>query len=243
MPHVKICCIGSIAEAQLAIAEGAAAVGLVSQMPSGPGVIGDEQIAAITRAVAGIVDTFLLTSRTESGPLIAQVRESGANTIQLVDAVADRVYHDLKRNLPKIRIVQVIHVTDGSAVDEARRIAEQVDALLLDSGNPALAVKELGGTGRTHDWDYSRRIVDSVKCPVFLAGGLNPGNIQEAVRKVRPHGVDLCSGVRTGGDLDPVKLASFFAAVRSMASEPLPPAGDSRFQPGKPGIEQDGQRR
>lgn len=218
MPRVKICCIGSIAEAQLAIAQGASAVGLVSKMPSGPGVIADDQIAAIARAVAGIIDTFLLTSRTESGPLIAQVRESGVTTVQLVDAVADDVYRDLRRDLPKIRIVQVIHVTDGAAVDQARRVADRVDALLLDSGNPSLAVKELGGTGRTHDWDHSRQIVESVKCPVFLAGGLNPGNILDAVRRVRPYGVDLCSGVRTDGGLDPVKLANFFTTVRSMAS-------------------------
>lgn len=218
MPRIKICCIGSVAEASLAVAHGASALGLVSQMPSGPGVIPDELIAAIAATVPKFIGTFLLTSRAESGPIIEHIRLCGTNTVQLVDAVQESVYQDIRRELPDIRIVQVVHVTGDSAVDEAKRLAPRVDALLLDSGNPSLAVKELGGTGRVHDWERSRRIVESVKCPVFLAGGLNAGNILEAVRRVQPYGVDLCNGVRTEGRLDPVKLTDFFAAIRRMAS-------------------------
>jgi phosphoribosylanthranilate isomerase len=138
--------------------------------------------------------------------------------VQLVDTVGENVYQDLRRELPDIRIVQVVHVTGERAVEEARRVADRVDALLLDSGNPALEVKELGGTGRAHDWKLSRQIVESVKCPVFLAGGLTPGNILDAVRQVQPYGVDICSGVRTEGRLDPLKLTDFFAAIRRLAS-------------------------
>ena len=218
MPRIKICCIGSVAEAQLAIAHGASALGLVSEMPSGPGVIPDELISAIAAAVPKFIGTFLLTSRTEPAPIIEHIRRCGTNTVQLVDAVGENVYQDLRRELPDIRIVQVVHVTGDAAVEEARRIAGRVDALLLDSGNPTLEVKELGGTGRTHDWNRSRQIVESVKCPVFLAGGLNPGNILDAVRQVQPYGVDICSGVRTEGRLDPLKLTDFFAAIRRLAS-------------------------
>jgi phosphoribosylanthranilate isomerase len=218
MPRIKICCIGSVAEASLAVAHGASALGLVSEMPSGPGVIPDELIAAIAATVPKFIGTFLLTSRTESGPIVEQIRTCGTNTVQLVDAVPEGVYQDIRRQLPDIRIVQVVHVTGDGAIEEAKRLAPRVDALLLDSGNPSLAVKELGGTGRTHDWERSRKIVESVKCPVFLAGGLNAENILEAVRKVQSYGVDICSGVRTDDRLDPVKLTDFFAAIRRMAS-------------------------
>jgi len=218
MPRIKICCIGSVAEAQLAIAHGASALGLVSEMPSGPGVIPDDLISAIAATVPKFIGTFLLTSRREAASIIDQIRRCGTNTVQLVDTVEESVYHDLRRDLPDIRIVQVVHVTGDAAIEEARRIAGLVDALLLDSGIPTLEVKELGGTGRTHDWNRSRQIVESVKCPVFLAGGLNPGNILDAVRQVQPYGVDLCNGVRTEGRLDPLKLTDFFAAIRRLAS-------------------------
>ncbi len=88
-----------------------------------------------------------------------------------------------------------------------------VDAILLDSGNQKLAVKELGGTGRTHDWRISRQIVESVHVPVFLAGGLTPENVLVAIRKVRPFGLDICSGLRTNGHLDEEKVQQFFASI------------------------------
>jgi phosphoribosylanthranilate isomerase len=92
-------------------------------------------------------------------------------------------------------------------------VARYVDALLLDSGNQKLAIKELGGTGRVHDWRISRRIRDAVEVPVFLAGGLNAANVAAAVAAVEPHGVDVCSGVRTDGRLDPAKLRAFVAEM------------------------------
>jgi phosphoribosylanthranilate isomerase len=218
MPRIKICCIGSPAEANLAVAHGASALGFVSEMPSGPGVISDELITEIVATVPKFIGTFLLTSRTQPAPIIDHVRRCGTNTVQLVDAVADDVYRDLRRELPQIRIVQVVHMTGDGAIDEAQRVSSLADALLLDSGNPALPVKELGGTGRTHDWDRSRKVVESVKCPVFLAGGLTPANILDAVRQVQPYGVDICSGVRSEGRLDPVKLTDLFASIRRLAS-------------------------
>jgi phosphoribosylanthranilate isomerase len=93
--------------------------------------------------------------------------------------------------------------------------AGEADALLLDSGNPSLRVKELGGTGRVHDWTISRRICADAGVPVFLAGGLGPGNVAEALRAVGATGVDICSGVRTDGALDRAKLARFIAAARA----------------------------
>lgn len=212
-PRVKVCCIASEDEAALAVSMGAAAVGLVSRMPSGPGPIPESRIRDIARTVPPGVDTFLLTCETTSEPIIAQQRFCGANTLQLVDEVAPEVQAELRSALPGIRIVQVIHVRDERALPDAVRVAATVDAILLDSGNPSLAVKELGGTGRAHDWALSRRIRDSVSVPVYLAGGLNPGNVSQAIAQVRPFGVDVCSGLRTDGLLDATKLEQFMRAV------------------------------
>jgi phosphoribosylanthranilate isomerase len=214
MPRVKICCIRSIDEAHLAIRCGASAIGLVSAMPSGPGVIDESCIAEIAASVAPPIATFLLTCLTDADAIIAQQRRCATNTLQLVDAVPTDTYAKLRRALPGIGIVQVIHVLNADSVREACAIAPQVDALLLDSGNPCLAVKELGGTGRVHDWDLSRRIVKECGKQVFLAGGLRADNVAAAIDAVQPFGIDLCSGVRNDDRLDEAKLTSFFAAVK-----------------------------
>lgn len=213
--RLKVCCISSIEEARLAVAAGADALGLVARMPSGPGPIPDDLIAAIVATVPPPVATFLLTSETDPQAIVDHVARCRANTVQLVDAVPVAAYAALRAAHPNVRIVQVIHVAGEASVAEARAASPHVDALLLDSGRPDLAVKELGGTGRVHDWTVSARIVAESPVPVFLAGGLNAGNVAEAVRVARPFGVDLCSGVRTDGRLDPAKLAALVAALRA----------------------------
>lgn len=212
-PRVKICCISSIAELWMAIRYGASAVGLVSDMPSGPGVIPEQLIAEIARRVPPSVSSFLLTSKQDVASIIAQQRRVGTTTIQMCDRLRSGSYKDLRDALPGISIVQVIHVTGEEARGEAAGTAPHVDAILLDSGNQSLPVKELGGTGRTHDWRISKRIREDVDVPVFLAGGLNPGNVAEAIREVGPFGLDVCSGVRMKGELDEEKLSRFFAQV------------------------------
>ncbi len=219
-PRIKICCISSVDEAALAIRYGASALGLVSAMPSGPGVIADDVIAEIARRVPPGVASFLLTSRVDANAIIEQQRRAGVNTLQLCDAVSPSVHARLRAALPGIGIVQVVHVCGDESVTEALDAATRVDALLLDSGNPSLAVKELGGTGRTHDWQFSRRIVDESRVPVFLAGGLTENNVGDAIRAVRPFGVDLCSGVREAGRLSEPKLARFVAAVAAASTDP-----------------------
>ena len=213
VPRIKICCIASVEEAHLAVSSGASALGLVSAMPSGPGVIEEDAIAAIICSVPPSIATFMLTSHQDADAIIDQQQRCRPNTLQLVDHVAERELVKLKRALPGIALVQVIHVTGPESIDEACAIAPLVDAILLDSGNRKLAVKELGGTGRTHDWTVSRRIREQCGRPLFLAGGLTPGNVREAIDQVQPFGVDICSGVRTGGQLDEVKLRAFFAAA------------------------------
>ena len=201
--RVKICCISSVAEARTAVAAGADAIGLVSAMPSGPGVIDEDLIAVIAAVVPPAIGTFLLTSEVEPASIIAQQRRCGVNTIQFCDALDRSAYPVLRDALPGIALIQVIHVRGEGAVAEAVGLAPMIDGLLLDSGNPTGTVKELGGTGRVHNWALSRRIVVDAPCPVFLAGGLNPGNVADAIHQVRPYGVDLCTGVRTEDALDP----------------------------------------
>jgi phosphoribosylanthranilate isomerase len=213
-PKVKICCIQSIEEAELAIKYGASAIGLVSEMPSGPGVISEDLIEKIAAAVPSTIDSFLLTSKLDADSIIEQHRKCKTTTLQIVDRVKTNVLIKLKQELPAIRLVQVLHVNGEESITEAKNVAQFVDALLLDSGNQKLAVKELGGTGRTHDWTISRKIRDAVSVPVYLAGGINAKNVLDAAKEVEPFGIDLCSGVRTENKLDEKRLEEFFSVFK-----------------------------
>ncbi len=212
-PRIKICCISSIGEAMTAIEFGASAIGLVGSMPSGPGIIKDELIFEIAKSVPPAIATFLLTRETDAEAIVAHHHKTYTNTIQIVDELKKGSYSQIKLVLPVVKVVQVIHVINEKSVDQAIALSEQVDALLLDSGNPNLAVKQLGGTGRVHNWSWSRKIVEQSRVPVFLAGGLNAANVNEAIDKVQPYGLDLCSSVRTDEKLDPFKLEAFFKAA------------------------------
>jgi phosphoribosylanthranilate isomerase len=198
----------------MAINEGADALGLVGRMPSGPGPIPDELIREIALTVPPPVSTFLLTSETSVDQIVNHHQRTRTGTIQIVDMLTTGTYSQIRDALPGIKIVQVIHVIDKESVKQAVEISGEVSALLLDSGNPNLRIKVLGGTGRTHDWSLSREIVSHARCPVFLAGGLNPENVGTAISKVHPYAVDICSGVRTDGRLDINKLKDFIKNVR-----------------------------
>ena len=211
--RVKICCIASVNEARMAIDHGADAIGLVSAMPSGPGPIAEELIAEIARSVPASIGTFLLTCKQDVSSIIAQQQFVRVNTIQICDRLVEGSYDELRNGLPGVKLVQVIHVTGNESVDEAIAIAPFVDSILLDSGNQSLAVKELGGTGRVHDWRLSRRIRESIDVPLFLAGGLRPENVAQAIEEVRPFGVDVCSSLRPQGSLNRDLLVSFFNAI------------------------------
>ena len=217
-PVVKICCISSVYEAITAVECGASALGLVSGMPSGPGVISDEQISGILKYVPGNISSFLLTSKITAEGIIEQHMKFNTTAIQIVDEVELNVYEKIKQSLPEVKIVQVVHVTDELSVNYAISVSQFADALLLDSGNPKKEIKELGGTGRVHNWSISRQIREVVTIPVYLAGGLNSGNVINAIETVEPYGVDLCSGVRTDGKLDIIKLKEFFNKVNSIDS-------------------------
>lgn len=220
IPRVKVCCISSVDEAQMAIEAGADAIGLVSSMPSGPGVIPEDLIREIAGTMPPPIATFLLTCSQRVDDVVAQQRRCGTNVIQLCDRLLEGSYSELRAAMPGVAVVQVIHVSGRESVDEAVSIAPHVDALLLDSGNQTLSTKELGGTGRTHDWRLSAEIRRATGVPVFLAGGLRADNVRNAIGQVEPWGVDLCSGVRSDGRLDRSKLAAFMLEVGRCAEPP-----------------------
>lgn len=197
----------------MAIRHGASALGFVSAMPSGPGPIPEELITEIVAQVPPPIATFLLTCRQDAASIIEQQRRTRVNTLQLVDHLPESELQQLRRALPGVALVQVIHVEGAESLEEAEGVAPHVDAILLDSGRPKAAVKELGGTGRVHDWSTSAQIRQAVSVPVFLAGGLTPDNVREAVERVQPFGLDVCTGLRTNGSLDEEKLAKFFRAI------------------------------
>ena len=197
----------------MAIDAGASAIGLVSEMPSGPGPIPESLIAEIAASVPPGISSFLLTCKEDAAAIIDQQRRLRVNTIQICDRLPHGSHRELREALPGVSLVQVVHVTGPEAVDEAMAVAPYVDAVLLDSGNQSLAIKELGGTGRTHDWRLSREIREAIDVPLFLAGGLNPSNVAAAIREVQPFGIDVCSGLRTEGRLDPQILSNFFIRI------------------------------
>lgn len=212
-PKIKICCISSLEEAFLAIKQGADAIGLVGKMPSGPGIITDELISLITREIPPPIATFLLTSERKALEIIAHHQKVQTNTIQIVDSLPLKEYAIIRKAIPLVKIVQVIHVLNEKQIDEALEVEPWIDAILLDSGNPNLKVKILGGTGNQHDWKISRKIREAVNKPVFLAGGINAQNVRQAIDEVNPYGLDLCSSVRTNGQLDVSKMDIFFKAI------------------------------
>lgn len=216
MVKVKICCIQSIKEAKLAVKYGASALGLVSEMPSGPGVISEDLIVEIAKQVPVDISTFLLTSKTNYEEIITQHKKCNTTHIQLVDNVEIDVYKKLRLELPDVKIVQVIHVTGEESIGEAVSVSDFVDLILLDSGNQKLDMKELGGTGRTHDWSISKKIVERINVPLFLAGGINPSNVSAAINEVKPYGIDLCSGVRTNNKLYEKLLKEFFNTLKKI---------------------------
>jgi phosphoribosylanthranilate isomerase len=212
---VKVCCIQSVAEVRLAVRYGVHAVGLVSHMPTRNGVIDDDLICEIAQAVPPGVSSFLLTSQQDPDAIIEQQRRARTDTLQLVDRMRASDIARIRTALPGIRIVQVVHVTGSPALDEAREMESCADALLLDAGAPDASARSLGGTGRVHNWDLSAEIVSHVGCPVFLAGGLGPANVRQAIQRVRPFGVDVCSGLRPDAILEEELLARFIAEVNA----------------------------
>jgi phosphoribosylanthranilate isomerase len=217
--RIKICCIASAEEAQLAIAAGADALGFIGVVPPSPRAIPDEAIAGIAATVPPPVATVLVSSQRDAEAISAQVRRTRPSVIQVVAPIDPAEWALLAELEPHLRRIQVIHVEGPEALDFIPLYAPHVHAFLLDSGKAASATPYYGGTGETHDWAISAAFVARSPLPVFLAGGITPANAAEAIRQVRPYGLDLCTGLRTDGRLDPARLAEVVRAVRDADAE------------------------
>ena len=215
--RVKICCIASPAEAALAAAHGADLLGLVGPMPTGPGPITEAEAAQIADGAPPWATPVLLTARETAEEIAAHAAQARVRAVPIVSHVPPRELERLAAAAPGLGRIQVVHVEDDGALDLIAAYAPHITAFLLDSGRPS--ARELGGTGRVHDWRVSAEFVRRAPRPVFLAGGLTAQNVGEAIRRVRPFGVDLCTGVRINGALDPGLLSAFIGAVESADRE------------------------
>ena len=213
--RIKVCCIASVEEARLAADAGADFLGLVGPMPSGAGVIGFDRAAEIAAGAPEGATTVLLTGSETADEIVADRARTGAAAIQVVRHIAPAEAAALAIAAPGIERFQVIHVEGPEALDLIPLYQPHATAFLLDSGRPGAA--ELGGTGRVHDWSVSAAFVAAAAIPVFLAGGLTPANVGAAIARVRPQGVDVCSGLRPRGALDPARLDAFVRAVEAAA--------------------------
>lgn len=211
--RVKVSCLRSAEEARQVVSFGVAAIGVASGLPTATQELTDEQIAGIAGAVGDEIGTFLLTALEDPDEIVEKVKRCGVNTVQLWDRLPLGVYRDLRRALPDVSIAQSIHVIDETAIDQARDLADVADALVLSSTNPEPPFRWTDPHGRTHDWEISRRIVESVHVPVILSGGLTRRNVADAIRRVRPYGVEVCSGVRRDGALDTSRLVRFLESL------------------------------
>ena len=216
--RIKVCCIQWIEEARLAIRAGVDALGFVSEMPGGIRGIGNQKIRRIVRTAPPTCSTVLLTSRRDPVAIVGHQKATGANTLQLVGAVEPESVLRIRDALPGISLIKVIHVVDSRAIEAATRFFEAADALMLESKVELQDGVALGGTGVTHDWVVSRQIVEASPLPVLLAGGLSPANVFDAIRAVEPFGVDVCSGLRPNGVLDPVRLRKFVSRTTGAAA-------------------------
>lgn len=224
MLGIKICCISTEEEIELALAEGASVLGFVGESPPGRGRLSDQAIAELIPAVRGRVPAWLLTVHTDLPALVAQVERTRPDGLQICDRVPPELLAALRARFPSLELIQVVHVSGPAAIAHAAEVEPSVDALLLDSGTPQGQERKLGGTGETHDWSISRRIVQQSAVPVWLAGGLRPDNVARAISEVGPAGVDLCSGVRDSDyRLDSARLRSFIhSALKAAGPVQLP---------------------
>lgn len=209
--RIKVCCISSIAEAQLAVAHGADALGLLGDMPSSPRAIDVDTAREIAKNTPPTVETFLLTASFSGTEIARQTEYCATTVVQVVQHIDASEYQRLIEMIPSVRRVQVIHVEDRTALDLIAMYEPYVHAFILDGGRANAAVADLGGTGRVHDWGISSEFVRRSTKPVFLAGGLKPHNVREAVSTVAPFGLDVCSGVRRDHKLDAQLLDEFTA--------------------------------
>jgi phosphoribosylanthranilate isomerase len=215
--RVKICGVTSADDARLAAVCGADAVGvLVGQRHPSTDFVSSNEAAAILAALPPFVTAALVTHEYDPAAVADAIAVVRPNVVQIHSEMPPTDCAELRNRFGGIRIIKSYHVTGPEAVDYGRRYVDAVDGFVLDSLNPATG--QVGGTGLTHDWNFSAAIVRRYRLPVMLAGGLTPANVAAAVAVVRPFGVDVNSGVKgaIGGRKDPGKMREFIVRAKSV---------------------------
>ena len=220
--RVKLCGIRSRSDLAAALNAGADALGfIVGARHRTEDELTPAAAAALVALLPPFTGSVMVTHLQQATPIIELILEVGATTLQLQDGIAPQELQAIRSAQPGVKLIQAIHVGDGDQSIAAAIAAEPlVDALLLDSRT----ADRIGGTGQTHDWSVSRRIVEQIGKPVILAGGLRPENLQAALETVRPAAVDVNSGIETAsGAKDPQRAEAFVQICRRWGPLPLPP--------------------
>lgn len=208
--RVKICGITQAEQASAIAQLGATALGFIC-VPASPRYIAPAQIQAIVdhlkvRSHTGqLVDRIGVFVNAAMEDIVQIATTTGLNGVQLHGTESPQFCDQLRQALPKVEILKALRIQDSETLEQTRCYAGWVDTLLLDAYHPQLA----GGTGKTLDWQALKHFHPA--CPWFLAGGLNPDNVLNALSQVNPAGIDLSSGVEQApGDKDLAKVSSLF---------------------------------
>ncbi|WP_076830422.1 phosphoribosylanthranilate isomerase [Frankia sp. CcI49] len=194
--RASVCANQTAADVAACVEGGADAVGVLVQVKHrAEDAIDLDHAANLMDMVPPYVGRYAVTHATEIRE-ICDLRNLAIDTIQLHEDIDPAIIPEIRRGFPRVRLLKAIHVVDEGSISMAERWQGLVEGLVLDSVNKI--ENRIGGTGLTHDWSISARIIKATKVPVVLAGGLRPENVCEAVRAVLPWGVNVNSGVERG---------------------------------------------
>ena len=193
MTRIKVCGIMSRDDLTYAVQAGADAVGFVVEIEDSRHCLSAKEAADLIRSVPVYTKSVAVISPKNVNDAVRLAEQTGADVLQLHGSLAPGDLAVLKGRVHQ-KLVAAVAVDDGGG--EAKSYEMAADSILLDS----MVDGKLGGTGRVHDWDKSAEIVRSLKVPVILAGGLDPGNVAQAIKKVRPYAVDVSSGTESAAE-------------------------------------------
>ena len=205
--RVKICGTATFADLDCAVAAGADAVGFLMGITHvTQDAVTPETAAAMVATLPPFIVPVAVTHLTKPSDLIRIVELARCTTLQIQDVVTPDDIAEVREALPYLRIMKAVHVMDESAIATAKYFSDTADAILLDTRT----ADRIGGTGITHDWNISAKIVK-----VILAGGLTPENVTEAIIRVRPYAVDVHTGVKKNGVRDAERTRAFVTNART----------------------------
>ena len=205
--RIKICGITHPHQGRAIATLGATTLGFIC-VPASPRYVSPQQIELVVEQIPENIERIGVFANTSLSEICQVFADCGLTGVQLHGDESPEFCDRLRSFLPNIEIIKALRVQNAQALAQAEIYANWVDTLLLDAYHP----QQLGGTGKTLDWENLRQF--QPKCPWFLAGGLTPDNVIEALNKVQPNGIDLSSGVeRAPGDKDLIKVAQLFECL------------------------------